>query len=346
MKTEGVDPVEKQQLQHDIKVDIEAERVIDLVRDDDWLDTSSREPKHALLRPATGDDEAIIVETGGELRIVRDDEVAGPRIIDLNSLDSTPPPARRVIGIRIDGTTYDDAVARIIGWAQHRRHKYVTVNSVNNVMTAHQDPDFAVLSNDADLATPDGMPLVWTLRRLGITEASRVCGPSLTPRLFDMASKAGVPIGLYGGTPEVLKDLERTIASQWPDLEIAYSYSPPFRELTPEEDHEVVAAIKESGARILFVGIGCPKQEKWMARHKPELPLVQVGVGAAFDLLAGHKKQAPAAFQNNGLEWLYRLASEPRRLWRRYVRQNPRFVWLVARQIMVTKRPPRPARIK
>jgi N-acetylglucosaminyldiphosphoundecaprenol N-acetyl-beta-D-mannosaminyltransferase len=293
----------------------------------------------------------IDIDGGGdavdELRIVRsedDDDVV--RTIDLNALVATPPPARKVVGIRIDQTSYDDAVGRIVKWARNREPRYVTVNSVNNVMTAHQDPAFAVLSNGADLATPDGMPLVWTLRRLGLRGASRVCGPSLTPRLFHQAQEAGVPIGLYGGTPEVLEDLERQISARWPELEIAYSYSPPFRQLTEEEDRQVVSDIVGSGARILFVGIGCPKQEVWMARHKADLPLVQIGVGAAFDLLAGHRRQAPAALQDNGLEWLYRLACEPRRLWRRYMRQNPRFVWLVARQIMVTKRPPRPSRMQ
>lgn len=249
-----------------------------------------------------------------------------------------PLASRRVAGIRIDGTSYEDAAERIVRWAQAAEPRYVTVNSVNNVMTAHDDPAFEVVSNEADLATPDGMPLVWALRRLGVPSATRVYGPILTPRIFDKAEAAGVPVGFYGGTPEVLRDLDATIQRRWAGLRVAYSYGPPFRPLTDEEDRRVVEEIKASGARILFVGIGCPKQEIWMARHKADLPLVQVGVGAAFDFLAGHKRQAPGFVQNSGLEWLFRLVTEPRRLWRRYMRHNPRFVWLVGRQIMTERR--------
>lgn len=249
-----------------------------------------------------------------------------------------PLPTRRVVGLRVQATSYDDASDRIVEWARAGEARIVTVNSVNNVMTAHDDPAFALLSNEADLATPDGMPLVWALRRLGVPSATRVCGSILMPRVLDKAEAGGVPVGFYGGTPEVLAMLEGVVAERWPRLQVAYRYSPPFRALSEVEDRRVTDDIRDSGARILFVGIGCPKQEVWMSRHRERLPVVQVGVGAAFDFLTGYKRQAPVFVQNAGLEWLFRLVSEPRRLWSRYMRQNPRFMWLLARQIMQHRR--------
>jgi N-acetylglucosaminyldiphosphoundecaprenol N-acetyl-beta-D-mannosaminyltransferase len=191
--------------------------------------------------------------------------------------------------------------------------------------------------NEADLVTPDGMPLVWGLRLLGCKKATRVYGPDLTPIILERAALDGLPIGFYGGSPSVLDRFVQVMRERFPKLQVAYAYSPPFRDLTPEEDQRVVQEIDGSGARILFVGIGNPKQEFWMAAHKGRVQAVMIGVGAAFDFLAGAKPQAPRWMMGVGLEWLFRLATEPRRLWKRYLKQNPRFMVLFALQLLRAK---------
>jgi N-acetylglucosaminyldiphosphoundecaprenol N-acetyl-beta-D-mannosaminyltransferase len=236
--------------------------------------------------------------------------------------------------MRVDVTSYPDAAERILAWARAGESRYVCVAAVNNVMQAHDDESFLRIMNEADLVTPDGMPLVWGLRRLGATDAKRVYGPDLTPVVLEMAEARGIPVGFYGGKLHVLETLRTEVAHRWPSLKIAYASSPPFRELTPQQDERITQAIAASGARILFVGLGCPRQEVWMTRHKGRLAAVMIGVGAAFDFLAGTKKQAPPALQRAGLEWAFRLVTEPRRLWRRYLTQNPRFALLFAEQLV------------
>jgi N-acetylglucosaminyldiphosphoundecaprenol N-acetyl-beta-D-mannosaminyltransferase len=188
--------------------------------------------------------------------------------------------------------------------------------------------------NEADLVTPDGMPVVWALKSLGRPDATRVYGPDLTPILLERAARAGIPVGFYGAAPEVLKLLVERVHKAYPALKIAYAFSPPFRSLTAAEDLEVTAAINASGARILFLGLNTPKQDFWMAAHKDKVRAVMVGVGAAFDFLAGSKPQAPRWMMKIGLEWLFRLATEPRRLWKRYLKHNPRFVLFFGLQLL------------
>jgi N-acetylglucosaminyldiphosphoundecaprenol N-acetyl-beta-D-mannosaminyltransferase len=202
------------------------------------------------------------------------------------------------------------------------------------VMEAFDSAKFQETVNGADLVTPDGMPLVWALKALGVTGASRVYGPELMPHTLDLAAREKVPIGLYGGTPESLDLLDRVLKVRYPDLEVACKIAPPFRPLTSEEDEAVTDEIIASGARILFVGIGCPKQEKWMAAHKDRIPAVMLGVGAAFDFHTGRVRQAPRWMQAAGLEWAFRLLMEPRRLWKRYAKHNPRFVGLFMLQLL------------
>jgi N-acetylglucosaminyldiphosphoundecaprenol N-acetyl-beta-D-mannosaminyltransferase len=242
--------------------------------------------------------------------------------------------SRHIIGMRVDATSYDDASRRVVDWARDAKSRYVCVASVNNVMHARDDASYRDIMNAADLVTPDGMPLVWGLRMLGVEHATRVYGPSLTPLVCELAAAEGVPVGFYGGTPEVLDRLRTNLLERYPDLDIVYSWPPPFRALSPEEERRVIADINESGARIVFVGLGTPKQEQWMVRHRDDLSAVLLGVGAAFDFIAGHKKQAPGVLQRNGLEWLFRLVTEPRRLWRRYLYSNPRFIGLFAAQVV------------
>ena len=236
--------------------------------------------------------------------------------------------------MRVDAPRgYDQAVDLIAGWAIEGAARIVGVATVNNVMESYDDPSFRDVMDGCDLVTPDGMPLVWSLSLLGVAGATRVCGPHLTPLLLARAADRGIPVGFYGGDPETIEALRRVATERWPALRVAYAYSPPFRLLTAEEDAVVVDAILDAGVSLLFVGLGCPKQERWMAEHRDRLPLVSIGVGAAFDFLAGSKRQAPRFLQRIGLEWAFRLVSEPRRLWRRYLRQNPRFLALFARQV-------------
>lgn len=240
--------------------------------------------------------------------------------------------------MRVDATSYEDATWRVLAWARAGESRYVCVANVHMTMEAYDALDFRRIVNAADLVTPDGMPLVWVLRRLGVPGQERVRGPELTLRVCEAAAREGIPVGFYGGTPEALERLVRSLRARSPGLKVAYAYSPPFRALTAEEDARIVDEINASGARILFVGLGCPKQERWMALHKGKVRAVMLGVGAAFDFLAGRVPQAPVWMQRLGLEWFLRLLVEPRRLWRRYAKHNPRFVILVTMQLLGLRR--------
>ena len=215
-----------------------------------------------------------------------------------------------------------------------RLSRLVCCASVNNIMAARDSSDFRQVMASADLVTSDGMPLVWLLRRLGIPDAERVYGPDLMPSVLEAAAKSGVPVGLYGGSVEVLDVLVERLAARFPTLNIAYAESPPFRVPTPQEDERTTQAIADAGVRILFIGLSTPKQEHWMYSHRGRVDAVMLGVGAAFDFLAGAKPQAPRWMQRRGLEWLFRLATEPRRLWKRYLGQNPRFAVLALAQVL------------
>jgi N-acetylglucosaminyldiphosphoundecaprenol N-acetyl-beta-D-mannosaminyltransferase len=254
------------------------------------------------------------------------------------SLPSEAPVASRaIVGTRVDAVTSDDVVARVFGWAAEGSARYVCVCTVHMIMEGHDAPAFQDVVNGADLVTPDGVPLVWCLRLLGVPGAVRVHGPWLLPFLCEEAARRSVPVGFYGGEPAVMRDLLAELRRRAPTLRVAYEHCPPFRPLTPQEDDEAVAAIRESGARILFVGLGCPRQERWMADHRDRLPLVMLGVGAAFDFVSGHKREAPMWMQHLGLGWLFRLFCEPRRLWKRYLHHNPRFVALFLKQWLAAR---------
>jgi N-acetylglucosaminyldiphosphoundecaprenol N-acetyl-beta-D-mannosaminyltransferase len=201
-------------------------------------------------------------------------------------------------------------------------------------MEAYDDPDYRSCLNSADMVNPDGVPLVWALKRLGKPDASRVYGPDCTLKMIQDAAANGIPVGFYGGSPDVLQTLLDITKRDYPTLQVAYAVSPPFRELTQKEDDAIVQDISDSGARILFIGLGCPRQEKWMIQHLGRVPAVMFAVGAAFDFIAGTKKQAPRWMMKSGLEWVFRFVTEPRRLARRYLKHNPRYAFLVARQIM------------
>ena len=243
-------------------------------------------------------------------------------------------PKVKILGTRIDPTSYCEATEVIAEWAAHNLSKYVCVATVSQVMEGHDMPAFQAVMNEADLVTPDGMPLVWGLRLLGCKGATRVYGPDLAPIILARAAADDLPVGFYGGSQQVLDQFVQVMTGRFAALQIVYTYSPPFRALTPDEDRRIVQEINRSGARILFVAIGNPAQELWMAAHRPQVKAVMIGVGAAFDFLTGAKRQAPRWMMGLGLEWLFRLATEPRRLWKRYLKHNPRFVVLFALQLL------------
>ncbi len=246
--------------------------------------------------------------------------------------------SRSILGMRVDASTYEEASDLVIAWARAGESRSVCVGTVHMVMETRDDPAFREAVNGADLVTSDGMPLVWGLRLLGIPGAERVYGPDLTPIVCRKAAAEGIPVGFHGGSPETLARLLARVRADHPGLEIAHAESPPFGDLTPERLADEARRIEASGAQIVFVGLGCPKQERWMAAQRGRIPAVMLGVGAAFDFLAGTKRQAPRLLQRAGLEWAFRLAAEPRRLWRRYLRNNPRFVALFAAQLLRERR--------
>ena len=242
--------------------------------------------------------------------------------------------SRYVLGMRVDATSYEDASQHVVQWAREGRSAYVCVATVHMTMEAFDSSAFQRVVNGADLVTPDGRPLVWALRSLGVKDATQVRGTDLTTHVVERAARERVPIGLYGGTPELLQLFARTLKSRYPGTRVVCQIAPPFRPLTPEEDERVTQEIVSSGARIVFVGIGCPKQERWMVLHKERIPAVMLGVGAAFDFHTGRVRQAPHWMQVAGLEWVFRLLMDPKRLWKRYAKHNPRFVALFLLELL------------
>jgi N-acetylglucosaminyldiphosphoundecaprenol N-acetyl-beta-D-mannosaminyltransferase len=198
--------------------------------------------------------------------------------------------------MRVDATSYEDAAIRISEWAIAGESRFVCVAAVNNVMEAYDNADFLSVMNAADLVTPDGMPLVWGLRRLGVPHASRVYGPDLTPVLLTKASRERIPVGFYGGSPDVLDTFLTRVQEKWPDLVIAYAWSPPFRDLTEQEDERVVT----SGAKMLFVGIGCPRQEMWMHAKRGRIEAVMLGCRCGIRLHGGCEEAGAPADAANG----------------------------------------------
>jgi N-acetylglucosaminyldiphosphoundecaprenol N-acetyl-beta-D-mannosaminyltransferase len=239
-----------------------------------------------------------------------------------------------ILGSRVDATSYAEACDRIQIWAASQTSCYVIAANVHVVMTGYWHSEYQQIVNGAALVTPDGMPLVWTMRQLGIKQQSRVYGPDLMLAWCERAAAVGLPLYLYGGTETMLAKLTEKLSRQFPALPIAGSYAPPFRSLTLEEEEQDCDRIKASGASVVLVALGCPKQELWMARQQGKLNAVMIGVGAAFSFHSGEAKQAPRWMMGLGLEWLYRLCTEPWRLWRRYLINNPLFMLLISRQLL------------
>jgi N-acetylglucosaminyldiphosphoundecaprenol N-acetyl-beta-D-mannosaminyltransferase len=246
--------------------------------------------------------------------------------------------AEFIVGMRVDVETYASATVRILAWARRGESRTVCAANVHMAMEAHDSAEFQRTVNGADLVTSDGVPLVWTLRARGFAQATRVYGPDLMLAVCAAAAAQGVPVAFFGGTDELLAALAAVLTRRFPALVIAVKIAPPFGEFSKEQNGNYASRLRASRAGIVFVGLGCPKQERWMAAMRGAVPAVFLGVGAAFAFHAGRVRQAPGWLQRAGLEWAFRLAVEPRRLWRRYFRHNPRFVWAAGRETWRTFR--------
>lgn len=236
-----------------------------------------------------------------------------------------------VLGVHVDATDPAAALDTVTAWVERRERHYVCVTGVHGVMEARRDPALRAVHNGAGLVVPDGMPLVWCCHRAGRPATRRVYGPDLMLSVLGRAAERGWSSFLYGGADGVPEQLGERLRQRFPGLRVAGTLSPPFRPLTPDEDADVVARVNASGADLVWVGLSTPKQERWMAEHRDRLDApVLLGVGAAFDFHTGRVRQAPSWMQDRGLEWAFRLGVEPRRLWRRYLRNNPAFVAAIA----------------
>jgi N-acetylglucosaminyldiphosphoundecaprenol N-acetyl-beta-D-mannosaminyltransferase len=238
------------------------------------------------------------------------------------------PPCRDVLDVPLALLDYDATLDWVDATIAARSRGYICVAATHTVMACREDPELRAAVTGADFTVPDGQPLVWALKLLGQPIEDRVYGPELMDRSCARAAGSGQRIYLYGGrNPGALAQLARVLRLRHPGIKLVGGYAPPFRELDSEEEARIAADINAARPDVVWVGIGVPKQEKWMARMRDRLDApVLIGVGAAFDFHAGLVPQAPAAMQRLGLEWLFRLVQEPRRLWRRYLRYNPRFV--------------------
>jgi len=247
---------------------------------------------------------------------------------DVSALESDPPQRVNVLGVGVSAITIADALALIDGWIATRANRYVCVTGVHGVMESQRDPALRDIHNRAGLVTPDGMPLVWLSKLRGHRHVERVYGPDLMLACCRASVSRGYRHYFYGGAAGVPERLAARLQERFAGLKIVGTWSPPFRELSAAEEEAMIERITSAQPDIVWVGLSTPKQERWMARYVGRLPaMVLIGVGAAFDMHAGLKKQAPRWMQRAGLEWLFRLAAEPRRLGRRYLINNPWFVW-------------------
>jgi N-acetylglucosaminyldiphosphoundecaprenol N-acetyl-beta-D-mannosaminyltransferase len=250
--------------------------------------------------------------------------------------DRSPPgfPRVEILRVGISAVSLEDTVSEVTRWIARGERRYICVTGVHGVMESQRDPELMWIHNESGLTIPDGMPMVWCGRYARAPRIDRIYGPDLMLALCQKAAERGWRSFFYGGAPEVPELLASRLQARFPGLQIAGTISPPFRVTTPAEDEAYVAQINASGAELVWVGLSTPKQERWMARHLPQLsaPKVIIGVGAAFEVHAGQKRDIPGWLGPLGLGWAYRLLQEPRRLWKRYLLNNPKFVWALLRR--------------
>ena len=247
-------------------------------------------------------------------------------------------PITNVLGSPVTSLRLEEQVSLILTWAKTHKSKVVYLANSHMLMEAYWNQQFAKVLKKADLVSPDGMPLVWMLRLMGIHNQDRVAGMDVFINLCRLASIFNVKVFFLGSTLEVLNSMKNKLQQEFPLLSIAGTEALPFRPLTPEEDEALIEKINSSNAGLVFVCLGCPKQENWIAQHKDKINGVMIGVGAVFAVYAGLQKRAPSIIRQLGLEWLYRLIQEPSRLWIRYRKTIPPFIWLSVKQLLKQKK--------
>ena len=233
-----------------------------------------------------------------------------------------------ILKTNINVTNMSDTIKYIGGHLDDLRGKYICVSNVHTTVMSYENEEYRKIQSGAAMALPDGAPLSSYSRRKGYKQAQRVTGPDLMLELFAISKEKGYRHYFYGATEETLQSMKEVLERDYPGIQIAGMYAPPFRALTPQEDAQVVAKINESRPDFIWIGLGAPKQEEWMYQHMGQLQGVLIGVGAGFDYLAGYIKRAPRWMQRMSLEWLYRLLQDPKRLWRRYFTSNVKFICL------------------
>ncbi len=244
---------------------------------------------------------------------------------------------QNVIGFPVTAESFDTQIDTMLGWARQRLSKVVCVANVHMLIEAKCNAGFAQVLHRADMLTPDGMPLVWVTSCLRKRQQDRVAGMDILLSLCQKAAEEDVSVFFLGSTPDVLWRMEQRLQMEFPTLKIAGMESPPFRPLTPAEDTDLVDRLNDSGAGMVLISLGCPKQEWWMYEHKNRVNAVMIGLGGVFPIFAGEKKWAPVWVQKSGLEWLYRLVQEPGRLWKRYAKTIPLFLLLAFKQLVKVK---------
>lgn len=244
------------------------------------------------------------------------------------------PPIQSVVGFPVTALPFDSQIELMLQWAGKRMSKTVCVANVHMLMEAYSNPAFASVLLAADLVTPDGMPLVWLMNLLGCRRQNRVAGMDILLALCNKMSSQKISIFFLGSKPEILERMRNRLEQEFPHLQVAGMEPLPFRPLTPEEDEAIVQRINESGAGLVLVSLGCPKQEIWINQHRGRVQAVMLGLGGVFPVYAGVHKHAPIWMRRFGFEWFYRLVQEPRRLWKRYLTTIPPFIYLAFKQLV------------
>jgi len=240
------------------------------------------------------------------------------------------------LGVQVSAIDAKDACEKIEDAITQNKKTYICVCPVSTIMECVRDKKVLNIVNSATMVTPDGMPIVWLGKISGHRNIKRVYGPDLLLEICGLSQKKGYKNYFYGSTPQVLEKLQMKLSESFPGLNISGAYSPPFKKLTEDEDGKITEILNKSNSDILWVGLGSPKQDIWMYEHRDKINTpVMIGVGAAFDFISGMKKQAPRWMQKTGLEWLFRLTTEPKRLWKRYLLGNPLFLYLLLRKSML-----------
>lgn len=241
---------------------------------------------------------------------------------------------QRVISMCVDATTFDAASLLVSTWIDDPKGRYICVSNVHMCMECFEDTAFADVVNNADLVVPDGKPIALALKFLGQKQAEQIRGADLTEKILKYSDFKNAVIGFYGGTETALARIREKLHRDYPGIQIGCMISPPFKTLTDVELANDRQLINDSGIQLLLVGLGCPKQESWMAANVKHLNATLIGVGAVFDFLSGEKAMAPEWIRAIGMEWFFRLTSEPRRLWKRYATTNPKFIWYFGKQYL------------